>query len=65
MPIDPGDFVRFEVGTKPPPGVDINANSAMVVTAVSTNERGQMVTCARQGKYVGVYPASTLVEVRG
>ena len=31
-----GDFVRFNVTAIQPPGVDINANSAMVVTAIST-----------------------------
>jgi len=64
MPIDPGDYVRFAVGVTPPPGVDINANSAMLVTAVTQNERGGSVRCSRQGKYVGEWPASILVEVR-
>jgi len=64
MAIAVGSFVRFAVSSAPPPGVDINANSAMVVTAISTDARGAILTCAREGRYVGTYPQAAMTEVR-
>jgi hypothetical protein len=64
MAIGVGSYVRFAVGTRPPPGQEINANSAMLVTAMTQNERGGMVSCSRQGRYVGTWPQTDMVEVR-
>ena len=63
-PVVVGDYVSFEVGSNPPPGVDINANSAMLVTAVSSNERGGTVTVSRQGRIIGTFPTALMTEVR-
>ena len=61
-----GDFVRWGITGKPPPDIaaEVNNNSAMVVTAISVDERGGTITVARQGKHVGTYPVSLFVEVR-
>jgi hypothetical protein len=64
MAIGVGSFVRWNVTEKPPPGVDINTNSAMVVLSITTGERGTILRCSRQNGYVGTYPQSIMVEVR-
>jgi len=64
MALGIGKYARFAVGSNPPPGVDINANSALLITAQADTVRGMVYTVSRQGKYVGEYPASILVEVR-
>ena len=64
MALVAGSYCRFAIGVQPPPGQDINANAAMVITAVTQTDRGGILTCSRQGKYVGQFPAASMVEVR-
>ena len=65
MAIAVGSFVRWNVlTTSPPPDVNINVNSAMVVQSISVDDRGTQLRCMREGKYVGSYPQAIMVEVR-
>jgi hypothetical protein len=73
MAIAVGSFVRFRVGTEPPPGVSVNANSAMVVVSIlTTGSGGEVLRLARQAtnirgeskSVVGDFPTSLMIEVR-
>lgn len=67
MAIAVGSYVRYAVTAIPPPTNAINANSAMVVTAIdaASDARGAMLTLSREGKYCCRVLQSQMTEVRG